>query len=96
MANSRVIQQAAKFFIENGIKYKTIKMFGKMLVVNVYDYETARTVQDVLNGAQVQKTGIEGPTEDEDYDVAGLVEEALAQHFKEINDEDWNEDAPEE
>jgi hypothetical protein len=94
MANSRVIQKAANFFIENGIKYKSIKMFGKMLVVNVYDYETARTVQDVLNGSYVQKTGIEGPSEDDDYDVTGLVEEALAQHFKDV--EDWNEDAPEE
>lgn len=94
MANSRVIQQAAKFFIESGIKYKSIKMFGKMLVVNVYDYQTAKTVQDVLNGSHVQKTGIEGPTEDDDYDVTGLVEEALAQHLKEI--EDWDEDESEE
>jgi len=94
MANPRVIQQAAKFFIENNIKYKSIKMYGKLLVINVYDYETAKTVQDVLNGSYVQKTGIEGPTEDEDYDVTGLVEEALAQHLKDA--EDWNEDAPEE
>lgn len=94
MANSLIIQQAAKFFIENGIKYKSIKMFGKLLVVNVYDYETATTVQDILNGSYIQKTGVEGPTEDEDYDVAGLVEEALAQHLKNVKE--WSENEPEE
>lgn len=94
MANPKVIQQAANFFIENGIKYKSIKMFGKLLVVNVYDYETAVAVQDILNGAQVQKTGIEGPIEEDDYDVTGLVEEALDQHLKDV--EEWNKDAPEE
>lgn len=94
MANPRIIQQAAKFFIENEIKYKSIKMFGKLLVVNVYDYETAVTVQDILNGSYVQKTGIEGPTENEDYDVTGLIEEALSQHLKEA--QEWRENEEEE
>lgn len=91
MANPKVIQQAARFFNENGLKYKSIKMFGRLLVVNVYDYQTARIVQNVLNGSGVEKVDIEGPVgEEEDYDVAGLVEEALAQHLKEA--EEWKED----
>lgn len=94
MASPRIIQQAAKFFIENQIKYKSIKMFGKLLVINVYDYETAVTVQDILNGSYVQKTGIEGPTENEDYDVTGLIEETLSQHLKEA--QDWCKNEEEE
>jgi len=94
MANPKVIQQAATFFIENGIKYKSIKMYGKLLVINVFDYKTAKDVQDILNGSYVQKTGIEGPTEDDDYDVTGLIEDALAQHIKESSE--WNEKELEE
>lgn len=91
MANPKVIQQAARFFTENGLQYKSIKMFGRLLVVNVYDYETARIVQSVLNGSGIEKTDIEGPIYDEkDYDVTGLVEEALAQHLKDA--EEWKDE----
>lgn len=94
MSNFKIIKQASSFFNENGLKYKSIKMYGKLLIVNVYDYQTAKMVQEILNGSYVQKTGIEGPTEEDDYDVTGLIEDALAKHLKEA--ESWNKDELEE
>lgn len=75
MSNPKVIIQAASFLTKMNIPYTSIKMFGKMLMINTTDIESARVIESILNGSGVANVNVEELEDryEEDYAVVGLI-----------------------
>lgn len=75
MANPKVILQAADFLTKMNIPYKSIKMFGRMLMINTTDHESARIIESILNGSGAANVSVEAPEDrySDDYAVVGLL-----------------------
>lgn len=85
MANPKVMLQAAEFLTKMNIPYKSIKMFGKMLMINTTDHESARIIENILNGSGAANVSVEAPEDrySDDYAVVGLLNDDI-----EYDDED--------
>lgn len=83
MANPKVMLQAAGFLTKMGIPYKSVKMFGKMLMINTTNEQSARVIESILNGSGAADVSIEAPEDrySDDYAVVGLLND-------EFDDED--------
>ena len=89
MANPKVMMQAASFLTKMNIPYSSIKMFGKMLMINTTDIESANVIASILNGSGVANVGVEEPEDryQDDYAVVGLMSDEI-----EYSDEEEGED----
>lgn len=83
MSSAKVILQASNFLTQMGIPFTSIKMFGRMLMINTTDYQSARVIESILNGSGIEKVGIEEPDDryNDEYTIAGLIEEELNKHL---------------
>jgi len=79
MANPKVILQAADFLTKMNIPYKSIKMFGKMLMINTTDFESACIIESILNGSGAANVSVEAPEDrySDDYAVIGLLNDEI-------------------
>lgn len=77
MSNPKIIIQTANFLSKMNIPYTSVKMFGKMLMVNTPDIESAKIIESILNGTGLVNVGIDEEQDryQDDYAVVGLVNE---------------------
>lgn len=85
MTNPRVMLQAADFLTKMNIPYTSIKMFGKMLMINTTDYQSACVIESILNGSGAANVSVEAPEDryNDDYAVVGLVNDENQEEEKE-------------
>ena len=75
MSNPKIIIQTVNFLNKMNIPYISVKMFGKMLMINTPDIESARIIESVLNGTGLIDVGVDEEQDryHDDYAVVGLV-----------------------
>ena len=75
MSNPKIIIQTANFLNKMNVPYTSIKMFGKMLMINTPNIESAEIIQSILNGTGLANVGIDEDQDryQDDYAVVGLV-----------------------
>lgn len=89
MANHRIMLQASNYLTQMGIPFKSVKMFGKLLVIHTNDNYSAEVIKNILNGSGVSKTGIEEPDKpNDDYVVTGLINDALSEALDDFDEDE--------
>jgi hypothetical protein len=79
VSNPKILIQASDFLTKMNIPYTSVKMFGKILVINTTDIESAKVIESVLNGSGIESVSIHRPDDryDEEYSVVAELEEDL-------------------
>lgn len=77
MSNPKIIIQTANFLNKMNIPFTSVKMFGKMLMINTPDIQSAELIQSILNGSGLTNVGFDGEQDryHDDYAVVGLVDD---------------------
>lgn len=87
MANSKIMLQAADFLTKMNIPYTSIKMFGKMLMINTTDIESARVIESILNGSGAANVSVDEDRYQNDYAIVGLIQEEIGKQL-DLEEED--------
>lgn len=81
MASPKVMLQAADFLTRMNIPYTSIKMFGRMLMINTTDIESARIIESILNGSGAANVSVDEDRHQNDYAIVGLIQEEINKHL---------------
>jgi hypothetical protein len=88
MTNPKVMMQASSFLTRMNIPYSSIKMFGKLLMINTTDIQSANLIASILNSSGAANVSVDEPEDryQEDYAVVGLMNDEI-EYGEETDDE---------
>lgn len=88
MTNPKVMMQASSFLTRMNIPYSSIKMFGKLLMINTTNIQSANLIASILSDSGAANVSVDEPEDryQKDYAVVGLMNDDV-EYGEETDDE---------